>query len=188
MKANHSIMLVVIFICFCLIFAASAWSVERKSSSGKQITSPAATATVNANPAAIKKLPSIIKIDKSLVNARYQNKNLGQEFYYGWKQVTDNYNLMPNKIAAAEQATNVLNQTLDACGSKNFTQSDQKNAGCFDTDTLESCTNKLMSACIMPDYNKFAKSILDMAATLQKLRDAADATYKLLPTSAQLTL
>jgi hypothetical protein len=185
MKANHSIMFFVIFSCFCLIFNVSAWSAELKSGSGRQTTSPAAVTPVYANPTGIKKLPNIIKIDKSLF-ARYQNKALGQEFYNDWKQVTDNYNLMPNKIAAAEQTTNVLNHTLDACGSKNFTQSDQKNAGCVDTDTLESCSKKLMSACIMPDYDKFAKSILDMAATLQKLRDAADTTNKLLPTSAQL--
>ena len=174
MKANHSIMLIVIFICFCLIFAASAWSAERKSSSGKQITSPAATATVNANPAAIKKLPSIIKIDKSLVNTRYQNKNLGQEFYYGWKQVTDNYNLMPNKIAVAEQATNVLNNTLDVCMSKEYTQSDQKNAGCVDTDTLAACSNKLCYACIHADYDKFNKALIDLDNTIKKLRDAAN--------------
>ena len=184
MKANHSIMFFVIVICFCLIFTASAWSAEQKSGSGRQTTSPAAVTPVYANPTGIKKLPDIITIDKSLF-ARYQNtaSSLGQAFNNAWKQVTDNYNLMPNKIAAAGQSTAVLNNTLDACGSKNFTQSDQKNAGCVDTDTLESCTKKLMSACIMPDYDKFAKSILDMAATLQKLRDAADTTNKLLPTS-----
>jgi hypothetical protein len=174
MKANHSIMLVVFFICFCLVFAASSWSAERKSSSGKQITSPAAVAPVNANPAAIKKLPNIIKIDKSLINRPYHNKNLGQEFYDGWKQVTDTYNLMPKKIAAAEQATNVLNNTLDICWSKEYTQSDQKNAGCVDTDTLAACSNKLASACIHADYDKFKKALIDLDNTIKKLRDAAN--------------
>jgi hypothetical protein len=137
-------------------------------------SAPIKTSKTSAQPAAIKKLPNIIKIDKSLINMPYHNKNLGQEFYDGWKQVTDTYNLMPKKIAAAEQATNVLNNTLDICGSKDYTQSDQKNAGCDVNDTLGNCSQKLAKACLQADYDKLLKALVDLDTTIKKLRDAAN--------------
>jgi len=141
---------------------------------GAEVSRQSVPIKTSAQPTAIKKLPNIIKIDKSLINMPYHNKNLGQNFYDGWKQVTDTYNLMPKNIAAAEQATNVLNNTLDICGSKDYTQSDQKNAGCDVNDTVGNCSQKLAKACLQADYDKLKKALVDLDTTIKKLRDAAN--------------
>jgi hypothetical protein len=53
MKTNRLIMFFDIFLCSCLVFAASAWPAEQKSvPSRQQITSPAAVAPAKAQPAA----------------------------------------------------------------------------------------------------------------------------------------
>lgn len=56
MKTNRSIMFFVIFLCFSLVFAASAWPAEQKSSPGRQIiTSPALVAPAKEQPAEVQK-------------------------------------------------------------------------------------------------------------------------------------
>ena len=118
-----------------------------------------------------------MKIDKGLINASQQIKALPPSFYDGWKQLTDNYNLMPNKIAAYEQESKIYQKKYEECSNKNYTQSDQKNAGCADTDTIAICSTKLFDNCIQAENDKFENMRKDLATTVKKLWNAADEMY-----------
>jgi hypothetical protein len=172
---NRAIMFFVTFLFFCLVFAASAWPAEQKP--GRQITSPTPLAPAKAQPAAIQKLPNNIKIDKGLINATQQNKALPPSFYDGWKKLTDSYNLMPNKITAYEQESKIYQKKYEECSNKNYTLSDQKNAGCADTNTIATCSTKLFDNCIKVENDKFENMRKDLATNVKKLWNAADEMY-----------
>jgi hypothetical protein len=154
----------VIFVATSALFAAE---VSKKPFSGN---APASSAT-------IQKLPNIIKIDKGLILATSPNKALPPSFYDGWKQMTDNYNPMPNKITAYEQEAKIFQKKFEECSNKNYTQSDQQNAGCADTDTIATCSTKLFNNCIKDEDNKFENIRKDLANTVKKLTEAADQMY-----------
>jgi hypothetical protein len=126
---------------------------------------------VSAQPAKVRKLPAVIRIDATLFpNA---NKELTPGFYDMWKQVTDNYNIMSNKIAAFEQQAKIYQKKRQECIDRNYTQADQKNAGCVDSDTLADCGTKLYKNCEKAEYEKYANLKKDMANAIKKIDEAA---------------
>jgi hypothetical protein len=80
MKTNRSMMFIVIFLCFCLVFAASAWPAEQKSGPGRQIiTSPALVAPAKEQPAAVQKA-NITNVQPQVIVA---SPDEGATFYGG---------------------------------------------------------------------------------------------------------
>jgi hypothetical protein len=154
--------LLVIFAITSAIFAAE---VLKQSVPGK----------TSGQSATIQKRSSIIKIDKGILAMKYQEqKVLRPELYNSWKKVTDNYKLIPNKIAAEEQQVKIYLKQMEECENKDFTQSDQKNAGCTDNDTISNCSMKLAYYCMKTVSDEVQKKQNDLKNTVKNLRDATD--------------
>jgi hypothetical protein len=168
MKQEVKLTLVFLLIVFFTITSAA---------SGAEILKQHAPGNVVVKPATINKLPNIIKINPNLINASGMNRALPDSFYDGWKKLTDNYNLMPSKITAYEQEAKIFQKKFEECNNKNYTQSDQQNAGCVDTDTIATCSQKLFDNCIKAEENKFENIRKDLANTVKKLWDATDQMY-----------
>lgn len=129
----------------------------------RNIKLPKGTGEVRFMDVASQIIPTSVHI-KSLINP-HSLQVLEQNYEY---DLLNNYNLMPNKITAYEQQAKIYQKKHEECSNKNYTQEDQKNAGCMDTDTLATCSSKLFESCRQTELNKLYNMKKDLTHQLHK--------------------
>jgi hypothetical protein len=172
-----SMVLFSLLIIFTMTSTVSAAEVSRQPASAGVPQKPV-PGNVPAQPAAIKKPQTVIRVDPG----RFQNMNklISPYIYDTWKQISDNYNLTQGKLTAYEQQAMIYQKKRTECLEKDYAQSDQKSAGCLNTDTVIECGEKLISSCEKAEYEKFIGTKQELANNMKKIDDAAGALYQYL--------
>jgi hypothetical protein len=103
-----------------------------------------------SGPAALKKLPSTIKINPNDVIMKPVTPSA--QFNAEWKKVSDAVAEVNNGFPPLEQKIAILNIKIQECKNKVYTTADMTSAGCTDDASIAVCSKYLYLLCIKPEW------------------------------------